>query len=171
MNGLGLCENIDINCNTYNSANGKCTSCYPGFELKSGSCVKAISPSSCNKFKPDGSCEICGKGSYLSQGSCILIDPQCANFDAKSQTCLGCYPGFSLLNGACQVSKVDSKYEVQNCYAYDSTNQCIKCYDRFYLSNNECKAVSVFCKTYDDNDGGCLSCYTTFTLSSGTCVK
>lgn len=171
MNSQGLCQAISIDCSTYSPDNGHCTSCYPGFTVKNGECLKDISPSSCNKFNPDGSCAICGKGSYLSQGSCILTDPQCANFDSSAFRCLGCYPGYSLLSGVCQLSVVDSKYEVKNCYAYDSNNQCIKCYDRFFLSSNQCQPVNVFCKTYDDLDGSCLSCYSSFTLQQGKCLQ
>ena len=110
MNSSGLCQAVDINCNTYNPDDGSCTSCFPGFSLAKGACQQSLSPSSCSKFNKDGSCALCGTGSYLSGGQCIAIDPQCPNFDVKSEVCLSCYPGYSILNGVCQISKVDSKY-------------------------------------------------------------
>lgn len=76
-----------------------------------------------------------------------------------------------MLNGACQISKVESKDAVENCYAYDSQSQCIKCYERYYLAANTCSPVSVFCKTYDSNSGNCLSCYSTFKLANGKCSQ
>jgi hypothetical protein len=171
MNPAGLCENVNINCNTYSSDNGFCTSCYAGFALSNGTCSPSTSPNSCAKFDGQGNCLQCGSGSYLRQGHCLTIDTQCASFDLTSQSCTACYSGYSILNGVCQVSKVESQYVVENCYAYDSSSLCIKCYDRYFLSGNSCAAVSVFCKTYDGNSGNCLSCYSTFTLSNGKCSK
>jgi hypothetical protein len=170
MNRSGLCQVVSINCNTYNTMDGSCTSCFAGFELTGGKCQPSLSASSCSQFNKDGSCAKCGAGSYLSAGQCIAIDPQCADFDTNTQSCQGCYAGYSILNGACQISKVDSQYEVENCYAYDRRNACIKCYERYFLSGNRCRSVNVFCKTYDGNTGNCLSCYSTFTLRNGACV-
>jgi hypothetical protein len=171
MNSLGLCENVNINCNTYNADNGLCTSCYAGFALHNGKCSPSASPDSCSKFDNSGSCVQCGPGSYLSQGQCLTIDAQCANFDKTSLTCTACYSGYSILNGVCQISKVDSEDAVENCYAYDSQSRCIKCFDRYYLSANACLTVSVFCRTYDGNNGNCLSCYSSFKLLNGRCTQ
>ena len=107
MNNFGLCQNVNPRCNTYNPVNGRCNSCYPGFVPKDGDCVVSESPSSCSDFNTDGTCAKCGKGSYLSQGTCINIDPQCASFNVTSKSCEACYPGYSLLSGACQISEVD----------------------------------------------------------------
>ena len=104
------CQTVNIKCNTYNPHNGLCTSCYPGFEPQQGDCVEAVSPSSCNEFNPDGTCKKCGQGSYLSQGKCITIDPQCAYFNTTTVSCTACYPGYSLLNGACEISKVEAEF-------------------------------------------------------------
>lgn len=108
MNSMGLCENVNINCNTYNIDNGQCTSCYAGFGLSNGTCSPSTSPNSCSQFDSNGRCVKCGAGSYLSQGQCLTIDAQCANFDQSAQVCTACYPGYSILNGVCQISKVDS---------------------------------------------------------------
>ena len=70
--------------------------------------MQAVSPSSCSETNPDGSCAKCGQGSYLKGGVCIAIDPQCASFNENTETCQACYPGYSLLNGACEISKVDA---------------------------------------------------------------
>lgn len=171
MNSSGLCENVNINCNTYNADNGQCTSCYAGYALSNGTCSPSTSPNSCSKFNSNGSCAECGTGSYLSQGQCLTIDTQCANFSVSTQACTSCYPGYSILNGVCQISTVDSKLAVQNCYAYDSSSQCIKCFDRYFLSANTCSPVNVFCKTYDAYTGNCLSCYSTFKLANGKCTQ
>ena len=91
VNSQGLCQTVNINCNTYSSINGVCTSCYPGFENQNGQCIEAVSPSSCRTFNSDGTCAVCATGSYLLQGSCILIDPQCASFNTTSLICTACY--------------------------------------------------------------------------------
>jgi hypothetical protein len=170
MASTGKCQQVSIDCSTYNPLNGQCSSCYPGFQLAFGGyCTQATSPASCKRLNADGSCAECAAGSYLSLGACLTIDPQCANFDQSALKCVACYPGYSILNGACQVSKVDSKFQVENCYAYDQQSSCISCFDRFYLESNSCKAVNVFCKTYDPYANVCLSCYNTFTLANGQC--
>lgn len=109
FNNDGLCAQVSIQCNTYEDSDGLCTSCYPGFALSSGSCVPAVSPSSCAKFDQSGNCLNCSQGSYNQNGKCVQIDPQCAKFDMGSLSCLSCYPGFALLSGSCQISQVSSQ--------------------------------------------------------------
>ena len=100
-----------------------------------------------------------------------MIDAQCAKFNMLSKICEGCYQGYTLLEGRCEISKVDEQFEVKNCVAYNVDNKCIQCFDRFYLTNNQCREVSIFCKTYDIITGFCTSCYTGFRLISGQCKK
>jgi hypothetical protein len=108
MDGNGLCQSVSIDCSTYSANNGACTSCYPGFALNQGKCALSTSPSSCSRFNARGDCVECGKGSYLNAGQCVAIDPQCASFDISAQSCVDCYPGYAILNGACQIGKVES---------------------------------------------------------------
>lgn len=172
MNLDGKCQAVNVNCNTYSDFDGSCLTCFQGFSLnKLGQCVQSSVSNGCSTFDSAGKCTKCGSGYYLQSGNCIQIDPQCANFDNNTLQCTGCYSGYTLLNGICQISKVDTQYEVKNCFAYNLNNLCVSCYDRYYLSNNSCNSVNVFCKSYDSSNGDCLSCYTSFTLKNGKCTQ
>lgn len=107
MNLSGLCQSVNVNCNTYNDFDGSCLTCYQGFNLNTfGQCVQSAVGNGCSAFDPNGKCTKCGSGYYLQNGGCIQIDPQCANFDNNTLQCVGCYSGYTILNGVCQVSKV-----------------------------------------------------------------
>lgn len=172
MNFSGLCQPISTSCNTYSDFDGTCLTCFPGYSLNIlGQCLQGTVGAGCSTFDANGACTQCGTGYYLQSGICNQIDPQCANFNTTSLQCVGCYSGYTILNGVCQISKVDTQYQVKNCYAYNSNNLCVSCFDRFYLSNNSCNQVNVFCKTYDNTNGNCLSCYTSFKLNNGQCAQ
>lgn len=150
MNSNGQCEKVSEDCRTYNDFDGQCLSCYSGFALNQGKCVKDNVKGGCSSFDSDGKCSKCATGFYLNSNSeCAQVDAQCAKFNFGSNLCEGCYSGYTLLEGKCEVAKVNEEFEVKNCVAYNLNNKCIQCFDRFFLTNNACKEVSVFCKTYD----------------------
>ena len=102
MNFEGKCQTVSVDCRTYDSFNGQCTSCYSGFALASdGKCLKDQIKNGCAALDDNGVCTRCGAGFYLNAGKCIQIDPQCAQFNLATKTCAGCYSGYSLLNGVC----------------------------------------------------------------------
>ena len=93
------CTQSNPNCKTFNSDNGYCTSCFPGFEISGIDCVRAseeeLDPN-CNEYN-NGDCLKCSFGYYFNDfRRCTLIPVDCANFDIPNRICRQCYSGFSL---------------------------------------------------------------------------
>lgn len=107
MNSMGLCEKVSEDCRTYNDFTGKCLSCYPGYLVKSGKCIKDQIKEGCSSFDANGVCIGCAYGFYFNNGSCSRIDPQCAKFNLNIKACEGCYSGYTLLEGKCEIAKVN----------------------------------------------------------------
>lgn len=171
LNSEGKCEKVSEDCRTYNDFDGYCLSCYSGFALKSGKCVQDTVKGGCSELDSNGKCTKCATGFYINNNECIQVDAQCAKFNFNTNKCEGCYSGYTLLEGRCEISKVNEQFEVKNCVAYNTENKCIQCFDRFYLTANQCKEVSIFCKTYDLITGSCTGCYSSFKLKNGQCAK
>ena len=78
----GVCINVNPLCKDYNNQ-GKCTDCYPGYSLVSGSCVisfftESNSDKNCKKFS-NNVCDECYQGYFYSRQSkiCERINPLC----------------------------------------------------------------------------------------------
>ena len=88
---------VDPTCFTYNQNNGLCTSCYVGYELMGGRCIKGTAPDgdpNCKKFV-NGVCEECSKGAIFNANRrCIVVDPTCKTYDQADGSCTSCYPGY-----------------------------------------------------------------------------
>ena len=148
---------------------GSCLSCYPGFRIDGRACVRAPEGDGCAEFGQNGNCIKCAVRNYLENNQCKQIDDLCADFDYNSKRCIGCYSGYSILNGKCEITKVDEGKEMEDCCAYTPEGSCLECFDRFYVNNNICAEVSVFCKKYSKTNGKCTECYTGFKLANGEC--
>ena len=48
LNSIGQCEKVSEDCRTYNDFDGQCLSCYSGFALKTGKCVKDTIKGGCS---------------------------------------------------------------------------------------------------------------------------
>jgi hypothetical protein len=71
-------------CKTFNTYNGKCTTCYSGYSLDTdGKCNESNSTTLCAATNPTtGLCTKCFNGSYLdSSSNCAPIDPFCQTFN------------------------------------------------------------------------------------------
>lgn len=94
----------------------------------------------CAEYDDNGNCLKCAVRRYLDdQGNCKQIDDLCAEFDYEKRTCIGCYSGYSILNGKCEITKVEEGKEIENCFAYTPEGSCLECFDRFYVLGNECE--------------------------------
>lgn len=106
FNSNRVCSQVSSDCKTFVAASGLCSSCYFGFDLANGICVKGVNDVSsidknCAKFAA-GICVQCSKGFYFGpQSSCLMVDPLCNTFDALNGQCLTCFPSFILSNGSC----------------------------------------------------------------------
>ena len=170
-----ICQPVNPNCKTYNSTNGACLSCYPGFGIVETTCLPGVATSSsdpnCNQF--NGSlCLKCSFGYYLpASGLCTQVNPSCKTFDPTNGQCLSCFPGFSVQNGGCLVGS--STPTAANCNQLDSnTGKCIKCSFGFYFDvNGNCIAQDPNCKNFNTASLTCTDCYPGFSLVGGSCSK
>lgn len=99
---------------------------------------------------------------------CVSVNPLCAKTNSVTGACLGCYSGYSLLNGNCMVSLRDPY-----CQTYNSNGSCSKCSSRFYYDSNnqKCTSVNPTCKEYQSDNGQCTACWSGYKLSAGACVQ
>lgn len=87
-------------------------------------------------------------------GRCESVHDLCAEFDYDNKQCIGCYSGYSLLEGQCEITEVKEGMEIENCFAYTAEGQCLECFERYWLSEEgSCEEVDVFCRDYDKSNG------------------
>lgn len=133
-NGVN-CIQVSTACRTFSSVNGKCTSCYVGWNLSNGVCSVSASNNdpNCKTFNSNGVCTACYGGYYydVGQGKCLVSTKSCNGMDFYGN-CLGCYQGYYLKAGDCYIIP-------SNCKTYDGTNNvCTSCYPGSTLSNGKC---------------------------------
>ena len=96
------CKSCDKLCKTCDLQNGKCTSCYPGYELHFDKCVMCR-PGTFSSEKSGSKCRECFEGTFSFEGStrCLLCDYTCKTCDKITGDCTSCRDGFKLKNGKC----------------------------------------------------------------------
>jgi hypothetical protein len=89
--------------------NGKCLTCYVGFLLEEGACVKDedfLSDVNCAEFV-EGHCVKCSIGFYFDDDNlCQVVSPLCKAFDPSNGKCTECYVGFENVDGKCELMEV-----------------------------------------------------------------
>lgn len=59
----------------------------------------------CKEYE-DGQCAACSTGSFLTEENfCKLVSPLCKTYQEADGKCTGCYPGFTLVDGGCEVAE------------------------------------------------------------------
>ena len=71
FNSNNKCIPVEDNCNSYDQASGTCTSCFAGYLVSSGQCVRQ-NPL-CKSIDTAGSCTACYSGYILLNGTCTKI--------------------------------------------------------------------------------------------------
>ncbi len=167
-----FCIPVNPLCNTYNSANGACLTCYPGYSISGIACIVSARQSdpNCKSFSAGGPCTSCYNGFYLSQTQllCMPLSPLCKTSNLTNGFCLSCFPGYSVnAAGSCVLS-----YSDPNCQKFDQTLKiCTQCASKFYLdSTSKCRQINPICKTANQNTGACTSCFQGYILSRDTCI-
>lgn len=159
-------------CKGFDSNNGNCLACFPGFKLNGGDCIvddgSALNPF-CQKFE-NGACSKCSNGYYFdSQLICQLIDPLCKKFDETKGVCLGCYMGFSLVNNNCLVPESLSTDDL-NCQKFDDAGICVNCSKGYYFNVNKvCTQIDPKCKSFNVTSLLCTACYPGYALVNNNC--
>ena len=172
-------------------ANGKCDSCYDGYDLSSGECVlrkqqlpvqpqPGTGPSAipgCAQVQ-NGVCVKCAFRYYAANGLCRAVNDLCKSWNDNNGACTDCYDGYELSSGECVLRKQQLPVQPQpgtgpsaipGC-AQVQDGVCVKCAYRYYAANGLCRAVSDMCKSWNDNNGACTDCYDGYDLSYGECV-
>ena len=175
FNSNGRCVVVSDQCASHDDS-GACTSCYVGYNLQSGSCVKAPeerpSDVGCATWDWTGKrCLECSENwVFNSQGRCVVVSDQCASHDA-SGSCTSCYKGYDLNNGRCELAPERKPSDV-GCAQWDWDRQlCLQCSKRWvFNSQRVCVPVSDQCATHN-GAGDCASCYKGYRLDNGRCVE
>ncbi len=177
FNSLGVCTAVSDQCETFDPLDGSCLTCYGGYTLKSGTCVKSATttPSDvgCSIWNTKNNvCLECSQRYYYNGKQCLPVSDQCKTWSSTG-SCLSCYDGYDLANGVCKESAGNNASPKDlGCGLWDWKNsKCLKCSDNWVFNNNGvCAPVSDQCNTYD-LAGNCVTCYKGYNLVGGKCVK
>ncbi len=171
MNSFGICQEVNTLCNTYDNR-GNCLSCYPGFTLVSGTCLKEqkqISDDNCKTWDKSV-CVECSFGAFfLPNRTCKAANPLCKTFNTSNGDCLTCYDSFEVSKGNC--IKSNQSLNDANCAEFFG-DICLKCSKGFiFLDNGKCGLVDPSCQNFSIMTGECTSCYMGYSLSFGKCIN
>jgi hypothetical protein len=169
----GICKAVDTQCNTWDKADGLCLSCYQGYNLQNGSCLRAadaaVSDVGCKAFSNGACVECSARWVFNALKACIPVSDTCKTHDGNGN-CLTCYPGYQLNNSNCQASPLPSPTD-PGCKEWDYTNKvCKVCSDRWVKdANGLCVQVNTSCRSFDAS-GACTGCYLGYDLQNASCV-
>jgi hypothetical protein len=175
LGSAGKCTAVSPSCNSYDSTNGDCTSCFAGYAVEKGKCVLSVADptvANCNQLDPlSGACLKCSKGYYFDfNGNCVQENPTCKHFDSFLKKCTECYPGYALdSESLCQ--KEAAKAGDPNCKTFNN-GICVECAKgAIFNVNGLCIVVDPSCASHSELDGSCTSCYAGYKVSNRTCIK
>ena len=160
-----VCKKLNPLCKTSDLINGRCLSCYPGYQLNTnnGQCAVFFKDPTCKIFAASGDCSECIAKHYLKAGKCIMVNPLCKAYNPMTGSCTSCYPGYIINAGSCEEGIEDP-----NCKKGQG-KMCMECFPGFYLELGLCKQVSPLCKGSNPSTGACTSCYPGYELKGGSC--
>ena len=165
-----VCVPVSDACRTHD-ASGACTGCWKGYDLSNNECV--FSPTNtqgptmfgCKVWNWDAqTCSECSAFWFFNaDGVCTEVSALCASSDANG-ACTGCYSGFALNNGVCEVTPPQPVSDA-GCKTWNN-GVCEACSDSWVFDQNGvCRTVSDQCKTHDLSNGWCTSCYQGYDLT------
>lgn len=105
-----VCYPVDDLCRTWAEATGACETCYKGYIVQGGRCVRDpadLQPPTdplCAAWK-DGKCQSCATRAYFNNGVCYQVSDNCHTWDNYDGKCLTCYKGYNLANNACVLAQ------------------------------------------------------------------
>jgi hypothetical protein len=161
-----MCKLADQQCATFNSTNGQCTSCYPGYQLQNSKCIVSTHTltqnTTASPVAPNASTPQASPNSVSNLGA---VPMGCIKMNSDSQQCLNCQWGFVLLNGSCIERDL-------NCQTFegDSLN-CLNCYNGYMVFPNDrarCVLDTLLfpnCKQYNEQVE-CIQCVPGYVLGA-----
>lgn len=156
LNPQKKCQQANPQCRSI-SVDGKCTSCYQGFDLKAGDCIipsiQLVLPF-CETYASNGECSKCLDRYYLQNGSCKDVSILCGNYDMGTGDCLSCTsPFFNLQKGKCiQLNSI-----IEGCTRYEGPF-CVECTKEYYAYAYTCMRIDPFCVKFDEARRECQQC-------------
>lgn len=160
--GTKNCTRCYLGCATCDPADPSlCLSCSNVDYLSNSSSCDPC-PSACLTCVSQSVCTSCPPGSLLSNNFCFTrIAYPCS--DQVNSTCTGCYMGFNLVGGSCQIDN-----------SCNATGSCLTCSKTFYLSKKRCFqcSTSTTCDFCDPNQPNqCLTCSVGYYLEGTVCTS
>jgi len=137
----GACTAVNPLCKTFNSA-GACESCWSGFSLNDGDCIK-------NKVAPS----IIG----------------CSEVNKNGFVCDKCNKGYLLIHGRCAEKKKGDNHP-ELCQTFDGSYNCLSCFDKFFLEDGDC-CVNKHCEEVNPENFECVKCKQGYELEFGLCFE
>ncbi len=124
-------------------ATGKCTDCFQGYSLSSGTCIvtAAINIPYCATVVGIV-CTSCISGYYVSNGSCALANVLCATYDPYNGTCYSCIPGYIYQDLGCIFPALG---EDKHCIRYTTGGYCSTCEPKYALVQYICNLIDSNC--------------------------
>lgn len=80
FNAQKKCQVLDPLCRTFNPADGACTACYPGYEIKGKTCAvstKTVGDVNCKTFVNEVCVECSFRHYKNGEGKCVEVNPDC----------------------------------------------------------------------------------------------
>ena len=166
---------MNNNCQTWDNLDGRCLSCYLGYNLlPSGECALAeqVAPTDpgCRVWdQQNNRCSECSARWIFNNGVCVAVSDLCQTHNDAGQ-CLTCYTGYVLQNGQCVLCNECDRPQDLGCRTWDWANQiCFECSQNwFFREGTGCVPINDQCRTSNEN-GECTACYVGYTLTNGAC--
>ena len=164
------CLPVSDQCKTHD-ADGNCLTCYSGYNLVEGACLRAENPAAvggCKVWDAEGICITCApRWVFNGVGDCVPVSDDCREHETNG-FCSACYRGYGLVEDKDEAgSVINVRCEVApkantdlGCKVWNWEEMiCEECSFNFFSNNGVCTQVSPNCQTHDANNGLCLSCY------------
>lgn len=168
-------ENMDSNCEIYDTVADKCSQCFSRYVLSEDEKSCAFIPSGihgCAVYSDARTCAECGPDFYLSGNLCYAVyNPvaDCEAYDGDS-SCVKCKPGFFWANKTnCTRAKAT------HCLVFSAADSCSQCEKGYQLvvSGGKGRCVDVGmkdCLEYDSQVSSlCVKCGKGLYLKGGKC--
>ncbi|ELP89096.1 hypothetical protein EIN_448670 [Entamoeba invadens IP1] len=175
--GSTKCLSCNPLCNTCNTTNGECLSCYPGSRVINGNCVGCPAGQALNSNE----CIVCETNSYsIGNATQCTLCSMCKDCDKTNGHCIQCEVGYELVSNQCYMCSLGSYGNNSQCIkcplgTYSDTIgaiTCLSCRDNNYtpkIGLMECISCDSTCISCNKENGFCSSCIDGAILINNSC--